>query len=49
MSVWTDEETASLAQSYGAMKLLDKSQLASTLMPAIEECVQQNGRARKPV
>ena len=39
MSFWTDEETASLAQSYGAVKLLDKSQLASTLIPAIEECM----------
>src|SRR5580700_598735 len=42
MSVWNDEETASLAKSYGALRLLDKSQLASTLIPAIEECVQQN-------
>jgi DNA-binding NarL/FixJ family response regulator len=49
MSVWNDEETAKLAWSYGAMKLLDKGQLASTLMPANEECVQQNGRARRPV
>src|ERR1700738_5270324 len=46
MSVWNDPETASLAQSYGAVKLLDKSQLASTLIPAIEECVRQNGKAR---
>lgn len=49
MSVWNDEETANLAKSYGAMKLLDKGQLASTLMPAIEECIQQNRTARKPV
>jgi DNA-binding NarL/FixJ family response regulator len=46
MSVFADEETASLAKSYGAMKLLDKGQLASTLMPAIEECMQQTRRAR---
>jgi DNA-binding NarL/FixJ family response regulator len=46
MSVWNDAETASLAQSYGAVKLLDKSQLASTLIPAIEECMQQERRAR---
>jgi DNA-binding NarL/FixJ family response regulator len=45
MSFFADEETASLAKSYGAMKLLDEGQLASTLVPAIEECV-QNGRAR---
>jgi two-component system invasion response regulator UvrY len=41
MSFWRDEETASLAQNYGALKLLDKSELASTLIPAIEECIQQ--------
>jgi len=45
MSVWNDEETTSLAQSYGATRLLDKSQLASTLIPAIEECIQQSGTA----
>jgi DNA-binding NarL/FixJ family response regulator len=49
MSVWNDEETANLAKSYGAMKLLDKGQLASTLVPAIEECADQNGRAQKTV
>jgi DNA-binding NarL/FixJ family response regulator len=42
MSVWNDAQTASLAQSYGALKLLDKSQFASTLIPAIEECIQQH-------
>ncbi len=47
MSVWNDEETASLAQSYGAVKLLDKGQLASTLVPAIEECIQQHGAAHR--
>jgi DNA-binding NarL/FixJ family response regulator len=45
MSVWNDAETASLAQSYGAVKLLDKGNLASVLVPAIEECVDQNGKA----
>jgi len=44
MSVWNDEETARLAQSYGAVKLLDKSQLASTLISAIEDCIQQNSQ-----
>lgn len=47
MSVWNDEEAANLAKSYGAMKLLDKGQLASTLVPAIEECADQNGRAQR--
>jgi len=45
MSVWKDEETASLAQSYGAVKLLDKGQLASTLFPAIEEYTLHNDKA----
>jgi hypothetical protein len=45
MSVWNDKETVSLAQSYGAVKLLDKGELASVLIPAIEACMQQNPRA----
>ena len=45
MSIFADEETADLAQSYGAFRLLDKMNLASTLIPTIEECIQQNGRA----
>jgi len=32
-------------ESFGAMKLLNKGQLASTLIPAIEECMEQNRRA----
>jgi DNA-binding NarL/FixJ family response regulator len=44
MSVWADEETATLAESYGAMILLDKSNLVSTLLPAIEECMRQRGK-----
>ena len=42
MSFANDQETASLAKEYGALKLLDKMQLASTLLPAIEECMQQS-------
>src|SRR6202035_4347271 len=42
MSVWNDEETASLAQSYGAVKLLDKGNLASVLVAAIEECLNES-------
>jgi len=49
MSVWNDEETASLAKSYGAVKLLDKSQLASTLIPAIEECMNGTPRTHRDV
>jgi DNA-binding NarL/FixJ family response regulator len=44
MSVWNDKETAELARGYGAIKLLDKSSLTSTLLPAIEECM---GRKEK--
>jgi chemotaxis response regulator CheB len=42
MSVWNDDETASLAKSYGAIQLLDKGNLVSVLIPAIKRCVQQN-------
>ena len=45
MSFANDQETVSLAKEYGALKLLDKMQLGSTLIPAIEECMQQNDRA----
>jgi hypothetical protein len=44
MSFADDEETVNLAKEYGALKLLDKMELASTLIPAIEECLQQNRR-----
>jgi DNA-binding NarL/FixJ family response regulator len=43
MSFWTDEATASLAFTFGAVQLLDKSNLVSTLIPAIQECA----RAKK--
>jgi len=39
MSVSNDERTASLARSYGALKLLEKGSLTSTLLPAIQECM----------
>lgn len=39
MAVSNDERTASLARSYGAIKLLEKSSLTSTLLPAIQECM----------
>jgi DNA-binding NarL/FixJ family response regulator len=45
MSVWNDAETASIADSYGAVKLLDKSRLASILIPAVEECM-RNGKPK---
>jgi DNA-binding NarL/FixJ family response regulator len=45
MSVWNDAETASLAQSYGALRLLDKSDLASSLVPAVKQCIDKNRKA----
>jgi DNA-binding NarL/FixJ family response regulator len=35
MSVWVDQESRARAADYGAAKLLDKSRLASELIPAI--------------
>lgn len=35
MSVWVDGESRALATDYGAAKLLDKSRLASELIPTI--------------
>jgi two-component system, chemotaxis family, protein-glutamate methylesterase/glutaminase len=35
MSLWNDKDTESLAQSFGAAVLLDKVNLASTLIPTI--------------
>ena len=40
-----DAETDSLARSFGAAKLLDKGQLASTLVPAVKECIDKTGKA----
>jgi two-component system chemotaxis response regulator CheB len=37
-SLWKDEETKALADSYGAVRLLDKTQLAYELIPAIKRC-----------
>jgi len=42
MSVWNDEETRELAENLGAAVLLDKMNLASTLVPTI----MQLGRER---
>lgn len=38
MSIWNDEETKSLAESYGALRLIDKTELSDKLVAAIEEC-----------
>ena len=36
MSIWNDDETKSLAKTIGAAAFLDKSELASELIPAIK-------------
>jgi DNA-binding NarL/FixJ family response regulator len=35
ISVWNDEDTRALAQSYGAKALLDKMRLGQELIPAV--------------
>jgi hypothetical protein len=35
ISVWNDENTRALAQSYGATALLDKMRLGQELIPAV--------------
>jgi DNA-binding NarL/FixJ family response regulator len=35
ISVWDDEKSQALANSYGAVSFLDKNTLSSTLIPAI--------------
>jgi DNA-binding NarL/FixJ family response regulator len=36
ISLWKDDETKAIADSYGAVALLDKTKLAYELIPAIE-------------
>ena len=40
MSLWTDEETKVLAKSFGAVTLLDKTKLASELLPFLRRYAQ---------
>jgi DNA-binding NarL/FixJ family response regulator len=44
ISAWNDEQTQALAQSYGAVKLLDKVDMASLLIPAIREIAPPHSR-----
>jgi hypothetical protein len=46
MSIWDDEETVRLAESFGAFKLLNKANLASVLTPTIKECADKKQRAQ---
>jgi len=38
MSIWSDHEAKVLADAFGAHMLLDKSSLATELIPAIKRC-----------
>jgi two-component system, chemotaxis family, protein-glutamate methylesterase/glutaminase len=42
ISIWNDEETKALADSYGAATLLDKVNLANDLIPAINRLILSN-------
>ena len=46
ISIWKDDETKALAGTIGALTLLDKSNLANTLIPAIKHYA--NGSERIP-
>ena len=46
MSIWTDDETKSLAEAVGAVVLLDKTKLADELIPAIKYYVTDQDRIR---
>jgi two-component system response regulator DevR len=41
ISLWKDDETKALADSYGAVALLDKTKLAYELIPAIKQYANQ--------
>jgi DNA-binding NarL/FixJ family response regulator len=45
MSFSVDDETAEVAKNFGAHALLDKSTLATSLLPAIDECLRQKRSA----
>ena len=44
MSIWTDLETKSLAETIGAVTLLDKATLATELIPAIKHFARDRDR-----
>ena len=46
MSIWDDEITVRLADSFGTFKLLNKANLAFVLTPTIKECAEEKRRAR---
>jgi DNA-binding NarL/FixJ family response regulator len=42
ISIWNDNETKALADSYGAVEFLDKANLAHELIPAIKRCANES-------
>jgi DNA-binding NarL/FixJ family response regulator len=42
ISIWNDEETAILAEQFGAAKLIDKMDIAKDLIPAIFQLVSRS-------
>lgn len=46
ISFANDEQTANHAKNYGAVRLLDKIELARTLIPAIKDCLQQKAKSQ---
>lgn len=44
MSLWNDSETKELAESFGAVTLLDKAELVSTLVPTIKQFASPDAR-----
>jgi hypothetical protein len=47
ISFANDAETANHAKNYGAVRLLDKIELARTLIPAIKDCLQEKTQSQK--
>jgi NarL family two-component system response regulator LiaR len=48
ISIWKDEETRYLAETLGAVKLLDKANLATELIPAIRHFANESGESTTP-
>ena len=46
ISFANDEETANHAKNYGAVRLLDKVELGTTLVPAIKGCLQEKAESQ---
>lgn len=46
MSIWQDDETKTLAETFGAVVLLDKTNLAAELIPAIKYYTKDRDRVK---